>query len=70
MCEMACDVPGTEIFYTIDDSFPDKFSPKYTAPIEIPQGEITLRIVTLRNGQPTGRMLMIPRAALEKRVEK
>ena len=71
MCEMTCDVPGTEIFYTTDDSFPDKFSPKYTAPIEIPQGDdVTLRVVTIRNGQPTGRMLMIPRAALEKRVKK
>ncbi len=71
MCEMTCDVPGTEIYYTLDDSFPDKFSPKYTAPIEIPQGvEVTLKVVTLRNGQPTGRMLMIPRAALEKRVKK
>lgn len=71
MCEMTCDVPGTEIFYTTDDSFPDKFSPKYSAPIEIPQGaDVTLRVVTLRNGQPTGRMLMIPRAALEKRVKK
>ncbi len=71
MCEMTCDVPGTEIFYTIDDSFPDKFSPKYTAPIEIPKGvELTLKVVTLRNGQPTGRMLIISRAALEKRVKK
>jgi hexosaminidase len=63
ICEMACDVPGTEIYYTWDDTFPDKFSPKYTAPFEIPQGvDLTLKVVTLRNGQPTGRMLVIPTA--------
>ncbi|MDZ7899769.1 MAG: family 20 glycosylhydrolase [Arcicella sp.] len=71
ICEMTCDVPGTEIFYTWDDSFPDKFSPKYSEPIEIPKGvDLTLKVVTIRNGQPTGRILMIPRAALEKRAKK
>jgi hexosaminidase len=70
ICEMSNDMAGVDIFYTIDDSFPDKFSPKYTSTIEIPKGEITLKVITLRNGQPLGRMLSIPRAELEKRVKK
>jgi hexosaminidase len=70
ICEMSNDMAGVDIFYTIDDSFPDKFSPKYTAAIEIPKGEIILKVITLRNGQPLGRMLSIPRAELEKRAKK
>jgi hexosaminidase len=70
ICEMSNDIAGVDIFYTIDDSFPDKSSPKYTAAIEIPKGEIILKVITFRNGQPLGRMLIIPRAELEKRAKK
>jgi hexosaminidase len=70
MCEMNSDIQGVEVFYTTDDSFPDKFSPKYTTAIEIPKGDVTLKVITLRNGQPLGRMLSITRAELEKRVKK
>jgi len=70
ICEMTNDLKGVDIFYTTDDSFPDKFSPKYTTPIEIPTGPVTLKVITLRNGQPLGRMLSIPRVDLEKRVKK
>jgi hexosaminidase len=70
ICEMTSDMQGVDIFYTIDDSFPDKFSPKFTTSIEIPKGDITLKVITLRNGQPLGRMLSIPRAELEKRAKK
>jgi len=70
ICEMESDLKGVDIFYTTDDSFPDKFSPKYTAPIEIPTGPVTLKVATYRNGQPLGRMLSIPRVDLEKRVKK
>ena len=70
ICEMSNDLKGVDIFYTTDDSFPDKFSPKYTSPIEIPVGPVTLKVITYRNGQPLGRMLSIPRVDLEKRVKK
>ena len=70
ICEMSNDIKGVDIFYTTDDSFPDKFSPKYTSPIEIPTGPVTLKVITYRNGQPLGRMLSIPRVDLEKRVKK
>ncbi len=70
ICEMSNDLQGVDIFYTTDDSFPDKFSPKYSAPIEVPTGPVTLKVATYRNGQPLGRILSIPRAELEKRVKK
>lgn len=70
ICEMGNDLKGVDIFYTTDDSFPDKFSPKYTTPIEVPTGPVTLKVATYRNGQPLGRMLSIPRVDLEKRAKK
>ena len=70
ICEMGNDLKGIDIFYTTDNSFPDKFSLKYTTPIEVPTGPVTLKVATYRNGQPLGRMLSIPRVDLEKRVNK
>ena len=70
ICEMGNDLKGVDIFYTTDNSFPDKFSPKYTTPIEVPTGPVTLKVATYRNGQPLGRMLSISRIDLEKRVKK
>jgi hexosaminidase len=70
MCELSTEMNGLEIFYTIDESSPDKFSTKYTAPFEIPKGDVTLKVITYRNGQPLGRSLQIKRSDLEKRVKK
>ena len=70
ICELSNDMKGVDIFYTTDDSFPDKFSPKYTTPIEVPTGPVTLKVASYRNGQPLGRMLSISRADLEKRAKK
>jgi hexosaminidase len=71
MCEMSCETPNTEIYYTIDETFPDKFSTKYTAPFEIPNAKnVKLRVITYRNGSPLGRMLSITREELVKRAGK
>lgn len=70
ICEMSNDLTNTDIYFTMDDSFPDRYAKKYTAPFEIPKGNIKLRAISYRNGKPLGRMLQIPRADLEKRVGK
>jgi hexosaminidase len=70
MCELSTEMNGLEIYYTIDETIPDKFSMKYTVPFEIPKGDVTLKVVTYRNGQPLGRSLQIKRSDLEKRVRK
>lgn len=64
------DLPNTELYYTIDNTFPEQYTPKYTEPITIPEGDVTLKAVTYRNGRPIGRMLSISVKELEKRAEK
>ncbi|WP_420151378.1 beta-N-acetylhexosaminidase [Spirosoma sp.] len=66
--EMAGEVPGLDIYYTIDDTMPDQFSTKYSQPIELPEGPITLRVVTYRSGKPIGHLITLTRDALQKRV--
>ncbi len=63
-------IPGLTTYYSIDDSVPGVYSPVYTKPVEIPEGPVTLRVVTYRNGQPIGRLLTLKRADLQARVRK
>lgn len=68
MCELKNSVPGTDIYYTIDNTYPVEFGHKYQAPFAIPEGDLSLRVRTFRNGQPLGRQLQIHRSDLEKRA--
>lgn len=65
---METEAPGLEIYYTIDDAMPDKFTTKYTRPVELPEGPITLRVITYRNGKPIGHLITLKRAELERRA--
>jgi hexosaminidase len=70
ICELKNSVPGTEIFYTVDNTYPVQFGEKYTEPFEIPMGDLSLRTQTFRDGKPLGRELIIPRKELERRVRR
>ncbi len=70
MLTLGTELSDLDIFYTLDDAMPDKFCAKYTQPIALPDGPITLRVVTYRNGQPIGHLITLKRAELEKRAEK
>ncbi len=67
---METEAPGLEIYYTIDDAMPDRYTEKYTAPVQLPSGPITLRVVTYRNQKPLGHLVTLSRADLEKRATK
>lgn len=69
MVALDTEITGLDIFYTIDDAVPSRYSPKYTQPIEIPEGPVTLRTITYRNGKPIGRMIVLKREELKKRAK-
>lgn len=65
---MEAEVPNLDIFYTIDDAMPDKSTTRYTQPVELPEGPITLRVISYRNGKPIGHLITLSRKQLEARV--
>jgi hexosaminidase len=67
--DMASEVPGVDIFYSIDGSMPDEYSPKYAAPFALPEGPVTLRVVTYRNGQEIGHLITLTPELLKQRAE-
>ena len=70
ICELKNSLPNSEIYYTIDNTYPVKYGKKYTGPFEIHTGKLSLRTQTFQNGKSIGRELLIPRTELEKRAGK
>jgi hexosaminidase len=67
--EMSTEVEGLDIYYSFDNSFPDRFYPKYTQPISVPKDAVNLRVITYRGNQEMGRILTMPVAEIKKRAE-
>ena len=65
---MESEVPDLDIFYTIDETMPDSHSEKYIRPVEMPDGPITLRVITYRNGKPIGHLITLRLEELKKRA--
>ena len=70
MLTLGSELSDVDIYYTTDDAMPDKFCTKYTKPVALPDGPITLRVITYRNGQPIGHLITLKRDELEKRAKK
>ena len=68
MCKLENNIPGTSIYYTIDNTYPVQFGKKYTGPFEIPNGDLSLRTQTFLNNKAIGRTLQIHREELLKRI--
>ena len=68
MLEMEGEVPNLDIYFTTDDTMPDSHSTKYSNPVELPNGPITLRVQNYRNGKPIGHLITLKRADLERRA--
>lgn len=67
---METEIPGLDIYYTLDDAMPDKHTTRYNQPVELPEGPITLRAITYRNGKPIGHLITLSRRQLESRTNR
>jgi hexosaminidase len=70
MCQLKNNVPNTTIYYTIDNTYPVKFGIRYTEPFKIPKGKLNLRTQSFKNNKAIGRVLLVSRKDLVKRVKK
>ena len=67
---LTTEIPDLDIYYSFDNSFPDRFYPKYTEPLIVPKDATQLRVITYRGKQPIGRMVTMPVAELQRRVDR
>ena len=68
--QLSTEIPGLDIHYSFDNSFPDQYYPKYTFPLEVPKDAVYMKMITYRDGKSIGRMVTIPVADLKARVRK
>ena len=68
--ELKNEVNGLDIYYSFDNSYPDRFYPKYTQPIIAPQYATQIKVITYRGKEPIGRMISMPLSELQSRVNK
>ncbi|RZK50016.1 MAG: beta-N-acetylhexosaminidase [Pedobacter sp.] len=64
------EIEGLDIYYSFDNSAPDRFYPKYTEPLIVPVDAGVLKIVTYKGKQQVGRILHMPITELNKRAGK
>ena len=67
--ELGCEIAGTDIYYTFDNTDPDSHTPKYSEPLSIPKDATWLRVVTYRNGKQVGKVITLTITDLAKRGE-
>jgi len=65
---MDSEIPGLEIYYTIDDTMPDHRSTRYSQPVELSDAPITLRVKTYRDRKPVGHLITLSLAQLKGRA--
>ncbi|MEJ7692992.1 family 20 glycosylhydrolase [Daejeonella sp.] len=66
--ELSTEVSGLDVYYSFDNSFPDKFYPKYATPLIAPIDAFQMKLITYKNGKPVGRMLTMPISELKTRA--
>lgn len=64
------EVEGLDLYYSFDNSFPDRFYPKYTEPLIAPKDAVMLKVISYKGNKPVGRMIAMPIAELTSRATK
>ena len=67
---LTTEIPGLDIYYSFDNSYPDKFYPKYTEPLIVPEDAVQLKVITYQDGHPIGRMVSMPITEMKQRADK
>ncbi|MBK8301080.1 MAG: family 20 glycosylhydrolase [Chitinophagaceae bacterium] len=66
--KLETEIEGLDIHYSFDNSFPDNFYPVYKEPLTVPRDAATMKLITYRNNEPIGRMMVLTIAELRKRA--
>ena len=64
---MEPEVKSLDIYYSIDESIPDNYYPKYSAPVVVPADAAHIKIITYKNGKIAGNMISLSVDDLKKR---
>ena len=67
--ELGTEIEDLDIYYSFDETNPDNFYPKYSAPLIVPKDAAHLKVITYRNGKVAGKQINMPVDELKKRAQ-
>ncbi|MBS1920093.1 MAG: family 20 glycosylhydrolase [Bacteroidetes bacterium] len=67
--ELKNEVNGLDTYYSFDNSYPDRFYPKYTQPVMVVDFATQIKVITYRGKKPIGRMISMPISELKSRIK-
>lgn len=70
LIELDKEVKDLDLYYSFDNSFPDRHYPKYTSPLVPPKDAVMLKVISYKGDKPVGRMIAMPIAELAARADK
>lgn len=68
--ELSTEIKGLDTYYSFDNSFPDRFYPKYTEALAAPKDAVALKVITYKGNKQVGRMMTLPIKDLQQRADK
>jgi len=69
LVELTTETDGLDIYYSFDNSSPDRFYPKYTEVLTVPKDASMFRVITYKGKSPIGRLISMPISELQKRAK-
>jgi hexosaminidase len=66
---LGTEAEGIDLYYTFDNSFPDRFYPKYSKELVPPKDAVMLRVVSYRGTKPVGRLITMSVEEWTKRAD-
>lgn len=68
--QLTNELKGIDMYYSFDNSFPDRFYPKYKTTLIAPKDAVMLRVVSYKGNKQVGRIISAPIADLRNRIKK
>jgi hexosaminidase len=65
---LSTEIPGLDIYYTIDGTMPGRYSPRYIGPFLLPDGKISLKAISYRGDRVAGNLVFLRPEDLMKRA--
>lgn len=66
--KLETEIEGLDIYYSFDETNPDKFYPRYRSALTVPKEASNLKVITYRGNKPVGKLITMPVAELKKRA--
>ncbi|GAB2699594.1 hypothetical protein GCM10027037_25250 [Mucilaginibacter koreensis] len=67
---LSTEISGLDIYYSFDNTFPDRFGQKYTQTLIVPKDAFQMRVITYRGKQPVGRMITLTVEDMNRRTKR